>query len=61
VELLFGKSNYLERIPLSPVMLNPQGELRYIDNNLHTDQKEAVFTASFCLTYYIHGLCAVEV
>jgi len=56
VELLFGKSNYLERIPLSPLMLNPQGGLRYIDNNLHTDQKEAVkFALEMKNLAVIHG------
>lgn len=56
VELLFGKSNYLERIPLSPLMLNPQGELRFIDNNLHTDQKEAVkFALEMKNLAVIHG------
>lgn len=56
VELLFGKSNYLERIPLPPAVLNPQGELRYIDNNLDTDQKEAVkFALEMKNLAVIHG------
>ena len=56
VELLFGKGNYLERIPLSPVMLNPQGELRFFDNSLHTDQKEAVkFALEMKNLAVIHG------
>jgi len=56
VELLFGNSNHLERIPLSPAILNPQGELKYIDNNLHTDQKEAVkFALEMKNLAVIHG------
>lgn len=56
VELLFGKSNCLERIPLSPLMLNSQGELRYINVNLHEDQKEAVkFALEMKNLAVIHG------
>ncbi|PNF32400.1 DNA-binding protein SMUBP-2 [Cryptotermes secundus] len=56
VELLFGKSNCLERIPLTPLMLDAQGELMYINVNLHEDQKEAVkFALEMKNLAVIHG------
>lgn len=56
VELLFGKSNCLERQALSPLMLNSQGEFRYINVNLHADQKEAVkFALEMKNLAVIHG------
>lgn len=56
VELLFGKSNCLELLPLSPFMLDPQGELRYINADLHADQKEAVkFALEMKNLAVIHG------
>jgi ATP-dependent RNA/DNA helicase IGHMBP2 len=55
-ELLFGQSDCLERIPLSPLMLNSQGDLRYINDNLHIDQKEAVkFALEMKNLAVIHG------
>lgn len=55
-ELLFGKNTCLERSPLSPLMLNPQGELNYINDSLHTDQKEAVkFALEMKNLAVIHG------
>jgi ATP-dependent RNA/DNA helicase IGHMBP2 len=55
-ELLFGKNICLERIPLPPLMLNSQGELRYTNDSLHADQKEAVkFALGMKNLAVIHG------
>ncbi|XP_021935214.1 DNA-binding protein SMUBP-2-like [Zootermopsis nevadensis] len=55
-ELLFGENTCLERSSLSPLVLNPKGEINYINDSLHADQKEAVkFALEMKNLAVIHG------
>ncbi|KAJ4439368.1 hypothetical protein ANN_07490 [Periplaneta americana] len=55
-DLLFGKNISLERIKISPLLLDSDGELKYINQNLHKDQKEAVkFALEMKNLAIIHG------
>ncbi|XP_066999150.2 DNA-binding protein SMUBP-2 [Anabrus simplex] len=41
VELLFGKAS-LQTVPIHPKLLNSEGKLKYVNDKLHSVQKEAV-------------------
>ena len=55
-ELLFGSSNVLEQINLPSSILEDSGDIKFVNLNLHTDQKEAVkFALQMKNFAIIHG------